>query len=150
VASPWLLLSMTFALGIGAALNAPAWQAITPELVPAEELPPAVALSGVGLNLARAIGPALGGLLVAAAGPGFVFLLNAASFLGVMAVLRAWRRPPSESALPAERMLGALRAGIRFTRHSTALRSVVLRGGIFAFFGSAVLALLPLLARHTL
>src|SRR5262245_12400311 len=86
--TPAGLLGLTFALGLGAALNGPAWQATTPELVPREELPAAVALNGVGFNLARAVGPALGGFVVAAGGPPTAFLLNAASFLGVILVLR--------------------------------------------------------------
>src|SRR5205823_4395322 len=81
---PWLLLSLTFGMGLGNALNAPAWQATTPDLVPREELAAAVALGGISVNVARAVGPALGGLLVAALGAGWVFLLNAASFLGCL------------------------------------------------------------------
>src|SRR5918911_3580149 len=100
--TPWLLLAMTFLLGLGSALNAPAWQATTPELVPREEVPAAVAPGGVSMNVARAVGPALGGLLVAAAGPGATFLFNALSFLGVVFVLALWRRPRETSALPAE------------------------------------------------
>src|SRR5436309_639261 len=87
---PWLLLSLTFGMGLGNALNAPAWQATTPDLVPREELAAAVALGGISVNVARAVGPALGGLLVAALGAGWVFLLNAASFLGVVVALARW------------------------------------------------------------
>ena len=90
--SAWTLLALTFLLGLGAALNAPAWQAIVPELVDREELPAAVALHAMGFNVARAVGPAIGGLVVAASGPAAVFLLNAASFLGVLVVLARWRR----------------------------------------------------------
>src|SRR5205085_639488 len=87
---------LTFALGLGAAMNAPAWQAVIPELVTRDELPAAVALGGVAMNVARAVGPALGGLLVSALGPGGVFLLNATSFLGVVVVL---------ARLPIDRLL---------------------------------------------
>ncbi|HEY8226570.1 MAG TPA: MFS transporter, partial [Pyrinomonadaceae bacterium] len=98
--TPWTLLLLAFALGLGAAANAPAWEAITPELVTREDLPAAVTLGAVAFNIARAIGPALGGLLVAAVGSGAVFLLNAVSFLGVIIVLYRWRRPIEKSNLP--------------------------------------------------
>lgn len=147
VMTPGWLLALTFTLGLGSAMNGPAWQAITPDLVSREELASAVALGGVGFNLARAVGPALGGLVVAAGGPGAVFLLNAASFLGVMAVLYAWKRAPEESVLPAERVLGAMRAGTRYVRHSPLLRAVLVRAAVFILFGSAMWALLPLVAR---
>src|SRR5438309_2346041 len=91
--TPLTLLLLTFALGLGASVNSPAWQAIVPELVPRRQLANAIALNGAGFNLARATGPALGGLLVAAAGPAFVFLLNALSFLATIVVLYRWRRP---------------------------------------------------------
>src|SRR5215831_16616004 len=89
--TPWLLLLLTFTLGLGTAMNGPAFQAILPEIVPRREIPAAVTLSGVAVNVSRAVGPALGGLLVAAAGPGVVFLLNAISFLGVMGVIYRWQ-----------------------------------------------------------
>jgi predicted MFS family arabinose efflux permease/quinol monooxygenase YgiN len=146
----WLLLAFTFALGLGAAMTTPAWQAITPELVSHEEVPAAVALSGVGINLARAIGPALGGLIVAAAGSQAVFWLNAASFVGVMLVLYRWQRTPRQSALPAEHVLGAMRAGVRYVWHAPAMRAVLMRAGLFILCGSAVWALLPLVARREL
>jgi MFS family permease/quinol monooxygenase YgiN len=148
--TPWLLLAFTFALGMGAAMTTPAWQAITPELVSREELPTAVALSGVGINLARAIGPALGGLIVAGAGSQAVFWLNAASFVGVMLVLYRWQHSPRQSALPAEHVLGAMRAGVRYIRHAPAVCAVLMRAGLFILCGSAVWALLPLVARREL
>jgi MFS family permease len=88
--TPWLLLTLAFALGLGAAANAPAWEAITNELVTRPDLPAAITLGAVAFNVARAVGPALGGLLVAAFGSGAVFLLNAVSFLGVIVVLYRW------------------------------------------------------------
>src|SRR5262249_1378112 len=109
--TPWLLLALTFLLGLGSALNAPAWQAPTPDLASRVEIPAAVALNGISVNGARAVGPALGGLMVALAGPGTTFLCNAVSFLGVLFVLARWRRPQETSALPAERLVGAMRAG---------------------------------------
>lgn len=147
-ATPWLLLALTFALGLGAAMNTPAWQAITPELVSRDELPAAVALSGVGINLARAVGPAVGGVIVAAAGSGAVFLLNAASFVGVLLALYWWRRSPRQSALPAEHVIGAMRAGLRYVRHAPAVHAVLMRCGLFILGGSALWALLPLVARR--
>ncbi len=146
----WTLLSLTFSLGLGAALNAPAWQAIVPELVPREELAAAVSLNSVAFNIARALGPALGGVVVALFGPWAVFLLNAFSFLGIMLVLYRWQREPSESVLPTERVVGAMRAGLRYVRHSPELRTVLLRTGIFVISASALWAMLPLIARKEL
>jgi MFS family permease len=148
--TPWVLLACTCALGVGAAMNAPAWQAILPELVPRADLPPAVALGSVSFNVARALGPALGGLLVAASGPGPVFLLNAISFLGVVFVLLRWRRAPLASTLPPEDVVGAMRAGARYVRHHLPLRTVLVRSAVFVGFASAVWSLLPLVARREL
>jgi MFS family permease len=148
--TPWLLLGMTFLLGLGSALNSPAWQAMTPDLVPREEVPAAVALAGFSMNGARAVGPALGGLIVAAAGPGMTFLFNAVSFLGVLFVVARWRRPEETSALPAERFVGAVRAGLRYVRHAPTFQAVLLRTMAFVSGGSSLLALLPVLIKqHT-
>jgi MFS family permease len=149
-ANPWTLLGLTFALGLGAALNAPAWQAIVSELVPGADLPSAVALNSMGLNLARAIAPAFGGLLVAAAGPGAAFLLNSASFVGVLVVLFRWKRPASTPHLPAEPLSEALGAGIRYVRYAPNVRAVLIRTGAFMVFGTAIWALLPLISRFGL
>lgn len=146
--TPSLLLILTFALGLGATMNAPAWSAIIPELVARSELPAAVTLNGVGINLARAVGPALGGIVVAAAGPAAVFLLNAASFVGVMFVLYRWQRSPRQNALPTERMIGAIRSGLRYVHYAPELRNVLIRAGIFISCGSALWALLPLVAKQ--
>jgi MFS family permease len=148
--TPLALLMLTFMLGIGAALTAPAWQAIVPEVVTKQEIPAAVSLNGVAINAARAVGPAVGGLLIAAGGPGLAFLTNAVSFVGVVMVLYWWKRPPSESMLPAERFLGALRVGVRYLRHAPALQAVLVRAGLFVFCASALWALIPLLARERL
>jgi MFS family permease len=148
---PWLLLGLTFAIGLGNALNAPAWQATTPELVPREELTAAVALGGVSVNVARAVGPAVGGLIVAATGPGWVFLLNSASFLAVIYVLATWPyEPKPTSGLPPEDIPGAMRAGMRYVRHSAPFRAVMARTAAFVIPASAVWALLPLFARQHL
>ena len=148
--TPWLLLTLAFALGLGAAANAPAWEAITPELVTRADLPAAVTLGAVAFNIARAVGPALGGLLVAAFGPGPVFLLNAVSFLGVIFVLYRWRRPVAKSNLPPEHVLGAIRAGARYVRHTPAIQAVLIRAAVFILCASALWALLPLVARRGL
>jgi MFS family permease len=150
VIGSWGLLGLTFALGLGSAMNGPAWAAAIPELVPREELPVAVALNSVGFNIARAVGPALGGLVMAASNAGVVFLLNAVSFLGVIIVLWRWREPPVP---PSGRDLGvidAMRAGLRYVRHAPAYHAVLTRTGIFAFAGSALWAMLPVVARHGL
>lgn len=146
--TPWLLVGLTFAMGMGAAMMMPAWAAIVPELVPRAELPSAIALNSMGINVARAIGPAIAGVIVSMAGSGAVFALNALSFVGVIAVLIYWKREHQYSELPAERLIGAMRAGLRFTRHSTELQAAVVRGLGFFLFASASWALLPLVARQ--
>ncbi len=146
----WTLLLLSFLLGAGSALNAPAWQAIIPELVPRDELAPAITLNGINFNLARAVGPALGGLMVAWMGAGANFALNAASFLGVMIVLYQWRREARPGVLPAERVLGAIRAGLRFVRYAPELRAVLVRTAAFVVGASAMWAMLPLFARWQL
>ena len=148
--TPWALLALTFALGLGAAMNAPAWQAIIPELVGDAELRAAVTLNGIGYNVARAVGPALGGMVVATFGSGAVFLLNAVSFLGVMIVLYRWPQTPHPSKMPAEDVFGAMRAGARYVRHSSVVQAVLIRTAAFIFGGSAIWALLPLVARDEL
>ena len=148
--SPWVLLGFTFLLGLGAAMNAPAWQAIVPELVPRAELAQAISLNSAGFNVSRALGPALGGIIVAAAGAGATFALNALSFLAVIGVLYWWPRPPTETALPAERMVAAIKTGLRYVRHSHGLRAIFWRSGIFMAFTSSLWALLPLVVRNEL
>jgi MFS family permease len=149
-ATPYVLLILGFLLGIGVALSAPAWQAIIPELVNRSDLPAAIALNGISVNIARAVGPAIGGLIIASAGPGAAFLFNAASFLAIAVVLYRWHRAPHKSVLPAERAVGAIRAGMRYVRHSTAFRIVLIRAAAFIVFGSAIWALFPVLARFEL
>jgi MFS family permease len=148
--TPALLLALTFSLGLGTAMNMPAWQAIQPELVPRREFPQAVALGSASINVGRAIGPAIGGLLVAVAGTEAVFLLNAVSFLGILVVLATWARERSDSDAPTERLAGAIRAGVRYARHSPALRAVLVRSATFMLGASAFLALLPVVARSEL
>src|SRR3954454_7644030 len=101
IATPWMLLGLAFALGIATAFNDPAWQAAIPELLPNEELAGGITLSGVSVNVARTLGPAVGGFIVAAAGPAIVFVLDGLSYLGVIGALFAWHRTPTTSKLPA-------------------------------------------------
>jgi MFS family permease len=146
--TPWTLIAFTFALGLGMALNSPTWQAITSEVVPRSDLSSAVALNSLTVNIGRAVGPALGGVLVAASGPALVFGLNALSFVAVLYVVYRWRRKSARSVLPAERVIGATRAGLRYVRHAEPLRAVLARTGLFMLFASAFWALLPSIARH--
>jgi MFS family permease len=148
--TPWLLLSLTATMSFGLALTSPAGRAVTPELVPREELPGAISLENTSVNIARAIGPSLGGLLMTTAGPAVLFLLNAVSFVGVIAVFYGWSRQPTQSRLPAEHFWGAMQAGVRYVRYAPEVWSVLARAGSFAFCGSALWALLPLLARQEL
>jgi len=148
--SPFILLILTLAIGAGAAMNSPAWQATTPELVPRSDLPSAVTLTGLGLNFGRALGPALGGLAVALLGTWAVFLLNALSFVSVMAVLYRWRRQPQSPRRIRERVPSAIRAGIRYARHSPPQQAVLIRTALLVPFASALWALLPVLARYKL
>jgi MFS family permease len=153
VISPWALLAFTFLLNIGSAMNNPAWQAIVPELVPQEQLPNAVTLNAASNNLARAVGPALGGIMVAAfaradTGAGWVFALNSASFAGVIWILWKWKRQPIfKSALPAERVFGSVRSGLRYVRYAPDLQGPLIRAFIFTFFVSAVWSLLAIVAK---
>lgn len=152
----WSLLLLTFLLNAGSAMNAPTWQAIVPELVPREELPNAIALNSAGFNLARAIGPALGGLAVAAfatvwTGAGVVFLINAFSFMTVLVVIFRWRRTPFfKSALPAERLLGSMRAGLRYVRFEPAVQAILIRAFLQTFCVSGIWALLAVVAKEDL
>ena len=149
--TPILLLVFTAALGCGLAISAPAWQAVVPELAGREQLPKAVALNSMGFNVARAAGPALGGLLLSTVGPGANFALNAVSFAGVLVVLGRWRRPEAtEAPLPSERFLGAFRVGARYVRNSPRLQSVIVRGFLFVAAASAWWALLPVVVRFEL
>ena len=156
IISPWILLILTFLLNIGAAMNSPAWQAIVPEVIPRPQLPDAISLNSAGFNLARALGPALGGLAIAlfaraTTGAASVFLLNSLSFVGVILVLYRWQRnPPFKSALPSERIRGSMRSGIRYIRYAPMLQAAFVRTLMFTLFVSAVWALLAVVARNDL
>ncbi len=146
--SPVLLLILTFALSAGDAFETPTWRAVLPELVQKEDLPAASALNGIEFNFARAVGPALAGLLIAFAGVGVAFLVNTASFFGVILVVARWRRPVLKRATPPETVTGATVAAIRYVRYSPAVRVVLLRAGTAMFFASGLLALLPSVAHR--
>lgn len=148
--TPLLLLVVTFALGVGAAVTNPAWQTAMSDLVPRDQLPQASALNSISLNLSRAIGPAIGGLIYAKYGPGGAFALNALSFIGIIVVLASWRYAPPAQAAPGERFFGAMRAGVRYVRHSPPMRAVLARTVIFVVFASSMWALMPTLASQEL
>jgi len=145
----WLLdgLSLTFALSAGDAIETPTWRALLPELVGKADLASASALNGIEFNIARAVGPALAGVLIAAAGVGAAFVVNAVSFVGVIVVIARWRRPVRRSLAPLETVSGATVAAIRYVRYSPELRAVMWRAGFTMFAASALLALLPAVAR---
>jgi len=145
--TPWTLLTLTFLLGCGVALYGPAWQSSVGEQVPRADLPAAVALNSVSFNIARTAGPAIGGVIVAKAGPPAAFLVNAVSYVGLIVVLCLWRRPRPAPFLPPENMLMAMGAGLRYARLSPEIRTVLIRGVVFGILGSSIWALMPLIAR---
>src|SRR6202140_4908573 len=148
VMTPWLLLLLTLGLSIGDAVESPTWRAIFPELVNSDDLPGALALNGIEFNLARAVGPGLAGLIIAAVGVATAFALNALSFLGVIFVVAKWKRPARKSTLPAETFRGATYAAIRYVRYSPGIRTLLLRSAFLIFFTSSFWALLPTAARE--
>jgi MFS family permease len=146
--SPMLLLILTFALSAGDAFETPTWRAVLPELVRKEDLQAASALNGIEFNFARAVGPALAGFVIAFAGIGAAFVLNAVSFFGVILVVARWKRTVVKRATPPETVTGATVAAIRYVRYSPTVRIVLLRAGTAMFFASALLALLPSIAHR--
>lgn len=145
--TPWLLLGFTFLLGCGNALNGPAWQSSVGDLVPRPDLPAAITLNSVGFNIARSVGPALGGFIVAALGAVAAFIINATSYVALITVLARWRPPKVERPLPRETLWLAMGAGLRYVAMSPNIRSVLLRGFFYGLGGIAVQALLPVIAR---
>lgn len=148
--SPAILLALTLMMGIGTALLTPPFQAIVPELVPRERLPGALALNSMAVNIARALGPAIAGLLISAAGVGWVFVFNAVSFLFVVFVLWRWKRQPRQATLPPEHFFSAVRNGLRYARRNPQLQAVMVRASAFFVFASALWALLPLVGAQKL
>jgi MFS family permease len=149
VATPVTLLVFTFLAGVAGALEAPPWQAIVPALVPKGDLQSAVVANGVGINISRALGPALAGIIVAAWGIAAPFWLNAFSNVGVIAALIWWRSPQKHNrTLPAESFINANRSGLRYAKNNPHLRATLIRAVGFFLFASAYWALLPLVARN--
>ena len=143
---PWGLLALTFAIGCGQAFQSPAWQAAMGEMVGREQLPAAIALNSINFNVTRSVGPALGGLVVAAAGPRLAFVLNAVSYVGMIGAFLAWRRPLDDRRLPRERLVSAVLAGIGYVREAPPIQTVLVRALAFGVGSSAVWALLPVYA----
>lgn len=148
--TPTVLLLLLFLIGCGQALTVPAWQSIQPDIVPAEQIPAAAALGSMSMNGARAIGPAIAGVLVSLAGPTMVFTLNAVSFVGIVIVLISWRKPAVVNSFPSERALAALSSGGRYIRRSPIVRRILLRTALFIAPASALWGLLPVIAKHQL
>ena len=145
--TPWILLLFTFLIGCGAALNAPAWQASVGSMVPRKEVPSAIALNSMGFNLARGVGPAIGGLIVAIAGAAAAFTINALSYIGLIFVLVRWRPAHEQRLLPPERLGSAIMSGLRYVSMSPSINSTLVRGLVTGIGASAASALLPLIAR---
>jgi MFS family permease len=147
IVTPWLLLTFTFLIGCGTAMNNPSWQASVGDMVPRADLPAAVVLNSVGFNLTRSVGPAIGGIIVAAAGAAAAFAANAASYVALIVVLFRWNPQIPAAKLPRETIGSAMGAGIRYVAMSPNIGKVLLRASVFGFTSGAVLALLPLVAR---
>jgi MFS family permease len=148
--TPGLLLTFTFLIGCGTAFNGPSWQASVGDMVPRADLPGAVALNSMGFNIARSVGPAIGGLIVAAAGAAAAFAVNAASYVGLIGVLARWRPAIPAPTLPRERLGTAMAAGLRYVAMSPNIGMVLIRAALFGMAASAISALLPLVARNLL
>jgi predicted MFS family arabinose efflux permease len=148
--TPWVLLTLLFLVGVGGAIGAPTWQTLQPELVPSEDRTSAIALGSVNQNLARAIGPAIGGLLLAATSAAVVFGVNAVSFLAVLGAVLLTAVPRRKLTLPREHAAAAVHAGERYVRNSPVLLQLLVRAIAFVSMASAIWALLPLVARHRL
>jgi len=144
--TPWLLLGLTFAVACGQALESPSWRAVLPELVPREDLAAAAALNGIEYNAASIVGPAVAGLLIAAAGVGAAFVVYAASFFAVIVVIARWKRPVGKHAAPVEAFGGATVAALRYLRYAPSIQVVMVRSAAAMFCASATFALLPTIA----
>ena len=148
--SPLTLLVLIFLIETGTAFETPAYLAVLPGLVPRHQLQPALALNGVGINISRIVGPALGGLIIGSLGVASALLINALSFASVILAYARLPQTPAETCLPAERFISAMRTGLRFARESTELKATLVRASAFLLFASAYLALLPLIGRDQL
>jgi MFS family permease len=150
VLAPWLLLGFTFLIGCGTALNAPAWQASVGDMVPRPVLPAAISINSIGFNIARSVGPALGGMIVVAAGAATTFLVNALSYAGLIFVLVRWQPEKPDRRLPRETIGVAMGAGVRYAAMSPKIRVVLFRAAIFGIAATGVSALMPLVSRDLL
>lgn len=148
--TPWLLLFFTFAIGIGTALNSPAWFATTPALVPPEDLSEAITLNGIAVNASRAIGPAIAGIIISLYSPGLAFAVNTISFLVLAIALLRWQYVQPKSSLPGEGFLGGMKAGLRYVRQSPHMHKIFLHAAGFFISASSLWALMPLIARNEL
>ncbi|OSJ34121.1 MFS transporter [Bradyrhizobium japonicum] len=148
--TPNLLLVLCFAVGTGMALMGPAWQSSVSEQVPAEALPSAVVLNGISYNIARSIGPAIGGIVVATAGAMAAFALNALLYLPLMVALFLWKRISEPSRLPPEKLSRAIVSGVRYVSNSPSIKIVLTRSMVTGVIGGAIIALMPLVARDLL
>jgi len=148
--TPWSLLAFTFLIGCGGALNNPSWQASVGDIVPRDQVPAAVMANGMSFNMMRSIGPALGGLIIVAAGAAAAFAMNTMSYVALIIALSLWRKPTPDLALPRERFIRATTAGFQYVSLSPNLLRIILRGCLFGLTAVAVQALLPLIARDLL
>ncbi len=154
VVSPWLLLLLTFSLGSGSALVAPTWAALLPDVVSRSQVPTAISMSSAGYNIARAVGPAIGGFVLAVSGPAATFFLNAGAFLTTSLVIFRWRSPiqrvPREDSTTVEPFLQTMLIGLQFAWRDDHQRRVLARSIIWMLCASALWGLLPLVARREL
>ncbi len=148
--TPFVLIGATFAMSLGATFTLPTWQASYPEVVAREDVPAAMRLAGAVTNIGRGAAPALAGLLLGALSGSHVFVLNAVLMGISLALLLLWRRPVRKEVLPTERLVGAMKAALRYVWHAPEIGAVLVRNFAFAFCASAPIALVPLLARQRL
>lgn len=148
--TPDLLLALCFAVGSGMALMGPAWQSSVREQVSSEALPAAVALNGISYNIARSLGPAIGGIVVASAGAVAAFALNALLYLPLIAALLVWKRITEPARLPPERLSRAIVSGVRYIVNSPSIKIVLIRSAVIGLIGGAIIALMPLVVRDLL
>ncbi|MBN2039618.1 MAG: MFS transporter [Spirochaetes bacterium] len=148
--NPGILLVATFVLSLGSAIGAPVWQTVFPEIVPRKVLSEAVMLNAVTFNTARGVGPAIGGFVLTFLGAGANFIINAASLISTGLVISTWKRKKKKSTLPEERMIGAIRSGVRYVRHSPEIKNMLIHTITFAFCASAMWSLIPYVAKETL
>jgi MFS family permease len=147
---PWILLTFTFLLGVGMAMNLPTWQSIVPEIVPRHDLQGAIGLNTLGQNISRAIGPLIAGLLISSLGTVAVFICNAFSFIFIIVVLVLWERQKTQHSLPPENLISAIISGFKYARYSKPLQATIIRTIGFYFFASIMWSLLPVLTRDVL